>query len=139
MGYIDQRMLKNKPAYFLGAVALALALVPAAHAQAWVYLGSAHVDGAQDHDNIHVGKGKGRFHAIQLRIRDNPIHFERVIVHYGNGQAEPIDIRADIPRDSETRVIDLPGERRFIESVELYYARDSFGGRRPEVKLWGMR
>ena len=123
----------------LGVLALASTMAVSAHAAEWVYLGQAHVDGAQDHDNIVVTAAKGRFHAIQLRIKDNPIHFERVIVHYGNGKAEPIDIRADIPRGGETRVIDLPGGARFIESVELYYARDSFGGRKPEVKLWGLR
>ncbi len=132
-------MLKTKLAFLIGMLTLAAALAPAAHAQDWVYLGSAHVDGAQDHDNIAVGKHRGTFRAIRLRITDNPIHFERVIVHYGNGEAEPIDIRSDIPRGGETRVIDLPGNRRYIERVELYYARDNFRGRRPEVKLWGLR
>jgi hypothetical protein len=43
------------------ALALAFSLAPTAHAENWVYLGQAHVDGQHDHDNIEVGKAAGRY------------------------------------------------------------------------------
>ena len=63
----------------------------------WDYLGNAHVDGAQDHDNIHVGQHDGRFRAIQLRVSGGGIYFERVVVHFGNGTQEELIIRDHIP------------------------------------------
>jgi len=125
------------------ASALALFLVAAFNVSAspsdhWAYLGSAHVDGAVDHDNIHVGRSDGRFRAIQLRISGGAIEFQRVLVHFGNGTQEDLAIRERIPSGGATRAIDLPGERRIIESVELWYSKERWE-RHPKVSLYGIR
>src|SRR5262249_52537396 len=125
------------------AVGLLLALVfsSAAYAQyggRWDYLGDAHVDGQQDHDNIKVRRHDGRFRAIQLRVSGGEIFFERVLVHYGNGQTEELAIRDRIPAGAATRPIDLPGDRRVIESVELWYGKARWE-HRPKVSLFGLR
>jgi hypothetical protein len=104
----------------------------------WARLGDAHVDGGQDHDNIHVGQHDGRFRAIQLRVSGGAIFFERVVVHFGNGTQEELVIRDKIPSGGQTRAIDLPGERRVIESVELWYGKDHWS-HRPKVTLYGIR
>jgi hypothetical protein len=104
----------------------------------WDYLGNAHVDGAQDHDNIHVGRRDGGFRAIQLRVSGGGIYFERVVVHFGNGTQEELVIRDHIPSGGSTRAIDLPGDRRVIESVELWYGKDKWE-HRPKVSLYGIR
>jgi hypothetical protein len=104
----------------------------------WDYLGNAHVDGRADHDLIRVGRSEGRFRAIQLRVTGGAIEFDRVIVHFRNGTSEQLVIRTRIPSGGVTRAIDLPGERRVIEGVELWYAKDNWR-RRPEVRLYGIR
>jgi hypothetical protein len=108
------------------------------YAQRVDYLGDAHVDGAQDHDNIHVGRHDGRFRAIQLRVSGGAIYFERVIVHFENGGQEELVIRDRIPSGGMTRAIDLPGDRRVIQSVELWYGKDRWE-HRPKVSLYGIR
>ena len=124
------------------AVGLLLALVfsSAAYAQygRWDYLGEAHVDGGQDHDSIHVGHHDGRFRAIQLRVSGGEIFFERVIVRFGNGQAEELAIHDRIPSGGTTPAIDLPGDRRVIESVDLWYGKARWE-HRPKVSLFGLR
>ena len=70
--------------------------------------------------------------SIQLRISGGAINFERVIVRYGNGTQEEIAIRSRIPDGGQTRVIDLPGERRIIQSLDLWYGRDKWS-RRPKM------
>ncbi len=102
----------------------------------WALLGTAHVDGAVDHDNIKVGRGEGPFHAIQLRVRGGAIEFQRVVVHYGNGAADEIPVRQVIRAGGQTRAIDLRGERRNISSVELWYAKAHWR-QRPSVELYG--
>jgi hypothetical protein len=119
---------------------LVLAFCTSLYAQRgqWTYLGDAHVDGMQDHDSIKVGRAAGAYRAIQLRISGGAINFERVIVRYGNGTQEEISIRSRIPDGGQTRVIDLPGERRMIQSVDLWYGKDKWS-RRPKVSLYGVR
>lgn len=102
-----------------------------------VMLGDAHVDGNVDHDSIHVGRHDGTFRAIQLRVRGGDIRFDRIVVRFGNGTQEQLSIRSIVPSGSATRIIDLPGDRRTIESVDLWYEKASWS-HRPEVKLFGV-
>ncbi|HMI54137.1 MAG TPA: hypothetical protein VK525_21685 [Candidatus Saccharimonadales bacterium] len=117
---------------------LGLSVSVAVHADEWKYLGSSHVNGRVDHDNIQVGKSDGRFRAIQLRVSGGPIEFQRVVVHYGNGSQEEVAVRESIPSGGKTRAIDLPGERRVIESVEIWYAKERMHSS-PKVSLYGIR
>jgi len=105
----------------------------------WQYLGEANVDGQVDHDKIKVGESHGTFRAIRLRVDVAPVRFDRVLVHYGNGDAVPITIRSTINPGGQTRVIDLPGDRRFIETVEFFYERATSNPSKPKVRLFGLR
>src|SRR3954451_9713293 len=87
----------------------------------WTILGEAHVDGAVDHDRIMVTGARGEYRAIQLRVENAAVKFDRVVVHFGNVSAETLAIRHRINAGGETRAIDLPGARRVIESVEFWY------------------
>lgn len=103
----------------------------------WLYLGEANVDGNADHDRIKVGRSEGRFRALQIRVERAPIEFQRVVVHYGNGQNEELEIRDKIRAGGRTRNIDIQGQERVIESVELWYARANYGSRKPKLRLYG--
>lgn len=107
------------------------------HGGRWEYLGQAHVDGRSDHDKISVNNG-GSFRAILLEVRDGAIEFNRVVVHFENGADHDTNIRERIPSGGRTRAIDLPGDRRRIRSVELWYEKANWK-RRPSVKLYGQR
>ena len=132
-------MLKKHAVLILSALfVLTLSISVAAHADEWKYLGNAHVNGRVDHDDIHVGKSDGMFRAIQLRVSGGPIEFQRVVVHYGNGSQEEVAVRESIPSGGKTRAIDLPGERRIIQSVEIWYAKERIHSS-PKVSLYGIR
>ena len=126
-----------------GAVLLFLASVTTSvqaqhHRDEWEYLGNAHVDGNYDHDNIKVGVQDGRFHAIQLRVRGGAIEFQRVLIHYADGEPEDIVVRERIPEGGNSRSIELRGYERYIKSLELWYSRGDWHTR-PEVQLFGRR
>lgn len=104
----------------------------------WDYLGEAHVDGRADHDNIRVN-ARGGFRALQLEVRDGAIVFERVVVHFENGDDHRVDVRDRLRAGERTRAIDLPGDRRGIRSVELWYERGNWRSRRPTLRLYGLR
>ncbi len=42
-----------------------------------------------------------------------------------------------IPAGGRTRIIDLPGERRIIRSVDLWYGKANWT-KRPKVSLYGV-
>lgn len=103
-----------------------------------IYLGHAHVDGQNDHDDIKVGRYAGRYHAINLRVSYAPIQFDRVVVHYGDGASEVLPVRADIGVGGSSHWIQLPGGERVIRSLELWYSRANPGDPvKPEVQLYG--
>ena len=122
----------------VGFAVLLFSCTTVAFGQRWEYLGEANVDGSVDHDNIVVTGSRGEFRAIQIRVQKAPIEFDRVVVHFGDGDSEPIHIRKRISAGGQTRVIDLPGNRRIIRSVEFWYARATRNPRRPKVRLFGL-
>jgi hypothetical protein len=61
-----------------------------------------------------------------------------VVVHFDNGEDHELQIRNRIPDRGRTRMIDLPGERRRIRSVEFWYSKED-RRTRPRVQLWGRR
>jgi hypothetical protein len=103
----------------------------------WEVLGQSYVNGRADHDRIFVNN-RGTFRQLQLGIRGGTIEFERVVVHFYNGEDQEIQVRDRIPDKGKTRVIDLPGDRRRIRSVEFWYSKEGWRSR-PHVNLWGRR
>lgn len=135
-------MIKRKNVWLLGLL-VCLAFAASIYAQGgyrgrWAHLGEAHVDGRNDHDNIHVGRDDGKFRAVQLRVSGGAIDFQRVIVHFGDGSAQELVFRERIQAGGRTRPLDLNGDRRRIESVEIWYSKESWH-RKPRVDLYGIR
>jgi hypothetical protein len=125
----------------IGALLLVLfSLGGTANAQRgrWEVLGQATVNGRADHDRITVTR-RGTFRSIQLGIRGGPIEFQRVVVHFENGEDHEVEVRDRINSGNKTRVIDLPGDRRNIRSVEFWYGRPNWRSRRATLNLWGRR
>jgi hypothetical protein len=101
-------------------------------------LGTAHVDGPTDHDDIKVDRYAGRYHYVLLKVNDAPIQFDHVVIHYHDGYSQPLPVNAFIPAGGNSRWIALPGGERRIHSLELWYARAHPGDPiRPEVALYG--
>jgi hypothetical protein len=103
----------------------------------WNFLGDTHIDGAQDHDRIQVGLRHGPFRAVLLRVSD-AIFIQRVVVYYVNGTSEELVIGDRVSPEGRTHVIDLTGEDRALESVELWYFKEHWE-HRPRVILYGTR
>jgi hypothetical protein len=131
-------MLRKHGSWVL-AVLFVLALIsPVAHAKHWILLGTAHVDKSEDHKTIHVGSNAGSFHKIQLRVSGGPVEFQRVVVHFADGAQEELPVAERVRSGGKTREIELPGERRTIDGVELWYSKENLDTR-PEVSLYATR
>jgi len=119
------------------ALALICMLAPQIHAQRdWIFLGKAHVDGQHDHDNIEVGKAAGRYRFLQVRVNNAPIEFDRIVVHYGDGEPQELHVRDVIRAGGRSRAIPLQGDR-FVQSFELWYSKANPASGKPELNLFG--
>jgi hypothetical protein len=103
----------------------------------WVLLGTAHVDGQHDHDVIDVGRSKGRYDRLRIDVANAPIEFDHIVVHYGNGSSETLNVRDVIKPGKHSRDIKLEGGDRIIESFEVWYSKANPASGKPELQLFG--
>jgi hypothetical protein len=81
---------------------------------------------------------RGSFRGLQLGVKGGAIEFQRVLVHFENGEDTDLPIRERIEDRGRTRVMDLPGDRRRIRSIEFWYSKEGWRSR-PMVNVWGRR
>ncbi len=87
----------------------------------WEELGCQTVGFLDPRDVIRVGKREGTFRAIKLKVSDAPLRLERLRVVFGDQTAQGFDVRSALPPGSESRPLDLRGDVRYIDRIELDY------------------
>mgnify|MGYP006870800805 FL=1 len=102
----------------------------------FVFLGERGVDGAVDHDAIHVGKRDGTFREIMIVVERAPVEVFDLVVTFGDGERWEPRTRLVFGADTTSRRIDLPGTNRFIRRVDFRYG-NLVAGTRAKVELWG--
>ena len=114
---------------FLACVLLLLSTtgVSAQAQRRWELLGQRNVTDRVDHDTIPVTRNKGTFTAIRLEVRRLGVDFQRVVIHFANGDDQLVELRASIPAGGESRVIDINGGDRIIRSIDFWYDTRSIG------------
>ena len=117
---------------------LALATSSFGRGQFWDFLGCTQVDAGHDHGRIQIVRRDRLFRTIQLRVSGEAMFFDRVVMHFGNGTSQELIVSERISPGGKDYVIDLPGERRTLESVELWYYKEPWG-HNPRVNLYGIR
>ncbi len=105
--------------------------------QKWEKLGQRKVNFKADRDEIGVGGVEGFFTALQLKVDKGPINMHKMVVHFRNGQTQEIELKNNFVAGDQSRVIDLPGNRRIITKVVLWYDTKDFADSKAVVELWG--
>lgn len=103
----------------------------------WERLGSRVVNMTADHDEIPVTAYEGTFTKVKLKIRKAPIFLHNINIIFGNGDNKNVVFNRHFAAGSETRVIDLPGNKRIIKKVNLNYKSAPTQKGRAVVSLWG--
>ncbi|MCC6460291.1 MAG: DUF2541 family protein [Saprospiraceae bacterium] len=103
----------------------------------WELLGSRKVNYGLDRDAIEVTRQEGVFSAIKIQVKRSAINLHKIAVHYGNGEVQEIEARHNLPAGGETRVIDLPGNKRVIRKVVFWYDTKNVAARKGVIELWG--
>jgi hypothetical protein len=107
--------------------------------QKLVLLGERVVTDKVDHDTIPVTVARGDFSRIKFTVKDHAVKIDRLVVHYGNGEPDKIELRSVIPAGGKSRVIDLRGGDRVIKKIDFWYETKSLGRQRAMVRVYGIR
>lgn len=86
----------------------------------WVRLGCKDVRFLVDRDTLRVGR-EGRFAALRLRVRNAPVEMFSLRVTFGNGARLDLPVREVILPGSGSRPIDLVGNNRGIDRIDMLY------------------
>ncbi len=105
----------------------------------WELLGTKKVNYGLDRDEIIVTATEGVFSALKLRVRRGGINLHKVAVHFANGEVEELELRHNIPAGGESRVLDLPGNKRIIQKVVFWYDTKNYANKKAVIELWGRK
>ncbi|MGH7126104.1 MAG: hypothetical protein ACREFI_17140, partial [Stellaceae bacterium] len=105
----------------------------------WELLGQQKVGFGVDHDTIRVGRHEGRFAKIALEVRDSDVEILSLKVFFVHGPPQDVPVRQFIRKGQRTRPLDLIGDDRGIDRIDLVYkSRPSFHGR-AVVAVYGLK
>ncbi len=103
----------------------------------WRLLGTVSANHTADHDEIVVRGPHDFFRKLKFKVTDAPVNIQRMIVTYDDGAPENINLRFTIPKNGESRVIDLRGGKRKLRSVQFWYDTKGILNGRADVTLFG--
>ena len=101
----------------------------------WNKLGERWVDGTRDRDVIPVGARDGAYRRIMIVVENSALEMHDVTVHFADGTSFSPPTRHVFAANTRSHVIDLPGTRRSIRSIEFRYGNLPGGGR-AQAELW---
>ena len=104
----------------------------------WVQLGTRTVDMGLDHDEILVTAAEGGFTKLKIHVAKAPLHIVNCKVVFGNGEEINLDIKHDFAKGSETRIVDLPGDKRIIKKIIFNYKSKATPKGKAIVTIFGM-
>jgi hypothetical protein len=122
----------------LGLLATALLASGPASAQGrWELIGQRQVGFLVDRDVV-SGRGQGRFSVIRLCVGNAPVHFRDVDVVFANGERQQLAVNALVRAGACSINLDLRGDARRIQRVEMVYnSVPNFRGR-ALVSVYGL-
>lgn len=103
----------------------------------WDHLGSRKVNFRLDRDVIKVGAIEGGYTKLKIQVTGGNLNMHKLIVQYGNGKKDVIELRHNFSKGSGTRIIDLRGRGRIIRDITFWYDTKTLSGRRAKVHVFG--
>lgn len=103
----------------------------------WRELGRVKAGHNGDHDRIEITGKHDTFRRIKIKVEGSPLKLKKMVVLYDDGAPENIEIKDEIPKDGESRAIDLKGGKRKLKSVEFWFETKGFLNGKAEVILYG--
>lgn len=94
----------------------------------WMYLGEATLTSERDHGRITAKAYTRTFSDVQLRVRKHAVGFQRLRIHFADGEVQDVPFEHVLPARGVSRTFDLTDGDRSIEAIELWYDAESLEG-----------
>jgi hypothetical protein len=104
----------------------------------WVKLGEQTVNGRVDTDTIRVGRSEGSFTKLTIAVEASSLELLDFKVTFTNGQTFHPPMKHYFREGARTREIDLPGNSRLIQKIDVRYRNLPRGGN-ARLEVWGLR
>jgi len=103
----------------------------------WEMLGHTQADFKRDHDRIDVGSHEGRFRQLEVRVQGAPVEIHRMVVTFTNDQKFEPNFRQRFDESTRSHIVDLPGDRRAIKHIDIWYSSPSRRQGKATVEVYG--
>ncbi|HEX5625680.1 MAG TPA: hypothetical protein VFX48_06680 [Saprospiraceae bacterium] len=103
----------------------------------WELLGSRTVKFGLDKDEIMVTAHEGFFTGLKVKVLRSALDMHRMVVHFGDGSSQEVELKNVFRAGQESRVIDLEGNKRVITKVVFWYDTKNYKKNRAVVELYG--
>ncbi|EZH75555.1 hypothetical protein ATO12_01870 [Aquimarina atlantica] len=103
----------------------------------WEHLGSRTVNYRLDKDVIKVTARKGGFKKLKVKVTGGSLNMHKMVIQYGNGKKDVIQLKHNFSRKSETRIIDLKGGKRIIRDITFFYDTKNLSRKKAKVHVFG--
>jgi hypothetical protein len=84
----------------------------------WTALAERSIDFSRERETIDVRSDR-RFRTLRVEVKGGPVHVSNMVITFGDGSTFSPQLRSDFAEGTESRAIDLPGEGRRIERIDL--------------------
>ncbi|WP_103865957.1 DUF2541 family protein [Aquimarina sp. I32.4] len=103
----------------------------------WKHLGSRTVNYKLDKDVIKLTAKEGSFRKLKIKITGGSLTMHKMVVQYGNGKKDIIQLKHNFSRKSETRIIDLKGNKRIIRNITFIYDTKKSSIKKAKIHVFG--
>ena len=112
--------MKTKSIVFMALVTVFLTGSAFTMYSKWVLIGQKEANYGPDRDVLKV-TGNDIFKAIKIKVTDAGLDMMDMDIYFENGEKFNVAIRKNFKQGEESRVIDLPGNRRRIDRISFLY------------------
>ncbi len=112
--------MKTKSIVFMALVTFFLTGSAFTMYSKWVLIGQKEANYGPDRDVLKV-TGNDIFKAIKIKVTDAGLDMMDMDIYFENGEKFNVAIRKNFKQGEESRVIDLPGNRRRIDRISFLY------------------
>jgi hypothetical protein len=84
----------------------------------WTAIAERSIDFSREQETIEIASER-RFRALRFEVKGGPVRIASMVVTFGDGSTFSPQLRSDFAEGTESRAIDLPGEGRRIQRIDL--------------------
>jgi len=103
----------------------------------WQHLGTRTASYNLDFDRIVVTE-KGTYAKLKINVRGN-LNMHSARVNYANGTSQQLKLKHSFRAGTDSRIIDLNGNKRRIKSIDFWYDTNNRSRKRAKILVFGRR